>query len=111
MFQGSGRLQESPAARNRAAEVTCSGVEIPLRGGAERGRQLGLWVDGGAGGPWGFLFIGRRPNIGVRARAGNHGEIPGRELRCAGGRRSCHAGPTGQRRGGERVRAGRERGV
>ena len=36
------------------------------------------------GGPWGFLFIGRRPNIGVGARAGNHGEIPGRELRCAG---------------------------
>ena len=36
------------------------------------------------GGPWGFLFIGRRSNIGVRARAGNHGEIPGRELRCAG---------------------------
>ena len=32
----------------------------------------------------GFLFIGRRSNIGVRARAGNHGEIPGRELRCAG---------------------------
>ena len=70
--------------RNRAAEVTCSGVEIPLRGGAERGRRLGLWLDGGAGGPWGFLFIGRRSNIGVRARAGNHGEIPGRELRCAG---------------------------
>ena len=38
----------------------------------------------GAGKAWGFLFIGRRSNIGVRARAGNHGEIPGRELRCAG---------------------------
>ena len=87
MFQGSRRLQESPAARNRAAEVTCSGAEIPLCGGAERGRRLGLWVDGGAGGPWGFLFIGWRPNIGVRARAGNHGEIPGRELRCVGGDR------------------------
>ena len=43
-----------------------------------------MWLDGGAGGLWGFLFIGRRSNIGVRARAGNHGEIPGRELRCAG---------------------------
>ena len=66
----------------------------------------------------GFLFIGRRSNIGVRARAGNHGEIPGRELRCVGetelpcgsrlsvgGARAaraemlaCGAGPSGRKR-------------
>ena len=31
-----------------------------------------------------FLFIGRRTILGVRARARNHGEIPGRRLRCMG---------------------------
>jgi len=61
------------------------------RGSARRGKarwaELGFcgrrvrWM--GAGGSV-AVFIGRRSALGVRARAGNHGEIPGRELRCAG---------------------------
>jgi len=47
----------------------------------------------------GFLFIGRRSNIGVRARAGNHGEIPGRELRCVRETvLASGAGPSGRKR-------------
>ena len=53
-----------------------------------------LWrarVYGGAAPGWGMrcggpreVFIGRRSTLGLHTRAGNHGEIPGRELRCAG---------------------------
>ena len=53
-----------------------------------------LWrarVYGGAAPEWGMrcggpraVFIGWRSALGVRTRAGNHGEIPGRELRYAG---------------------------
>ena len=58
-------------------------AEIQCRGGA----RLGFVGNGscrteGAGKAQGFLFIGRRSNLGVRARVRNHGEIPGRELRC-----------------------------
>ena len=37
------------------------------------------WCREGTG--W-FLFIGRQTILGVRARARNHSEIPGRRLRC-----------------------------
>ena len=58
-------------------------AEIQRRGGA----RLGFVGNGscrteGAGKARGFLFIGRRSNLGVRARVRNHGEIPGPELRC-----------------------------
>ena len=39
------------------------------------------WCREGTG--W-FLFIGRWTILGVRARARNHSEIPGRRLRCVG---------------------------
>jgi hypothetical protein len=61
-------------------------AEIQRRGSA----MLGFVGNGGCGtercreGTWWFLFIGRRTNLGVRARAKNHGEIPGRRLRCMG---------------------------
>ena len=62
-------------------------AEIQSRGGA----RLGFVLNGGCGtercreGTGWFLFIGQRTNLGVRARARNHGEIPGQRLRCVGG--------------------------
>ena len=82
------------------------------RGSARRGKarwaELGFcgrrvrWM--GAGGSV-AVFIGRRSALGVRARAGNHGEIPGRELRCAG-ETDLSGGPGGAARRGRGTRAG-----
>jgi hypothetical protein len=95
------RRKHVPAARRALLRLREHGWRsLGFAGGARGG-----WVQGG---PW-AVFIGRRSALGVRARAGNHGEIPGRELRCAG-ETDLSGGPGGAaRRGGERVRATRLR--
>jgi len=91
------------------------------RGSARRGKarwaELGFcgrrvrWM--GAGGSV-AVFIGRRSALGVRARAGNHGEIPGRELRCAGKTElpcGAHGSAAGHTASGLSGRRGRRAGV
>ena len=53
-------------------EVTCSGAEIPWRGGAERGRRLGFAVaaDGRMREGTGVPIYRAAANLGVRARVG-----------------------------------------
>ena len=82
-------------------------AEIQRRGGA----RLGFVGNGSCGtercreGTGWFLFIGRRTNLGVHARAKNHGEIPSWSVwegatRSAAERRACErlTGPGGSGR-------------
>ena len=76
-------------------------AEIQRRGGA----RLGFVGNGSCGtercreGTGWFLFIGRRTNLGVHARAKNHGEIPSRRLRFVG-ETELTSGPAWSVRGG-----------